>query len=1075
MDSDIKALERELAKAREKINEMQMERDHLIQSIPGGVAIYEVDNGNRFFPVYMSDGVPALTGYSLEEYQERTRQGLFDNIYEPDRARVVEKGKTFHLNGVVQDVSYRVRCKDGSLCWVRMNGRRIGPLTGKSRFFAVFTGMSEESRLFQNIANETADGIYVIDKESYELIYANESRKLFTGDQPCTGQKCYTALHGKTAPCEFCTLSKYGPDGQDHEIEVDDSDRIYTARFRETDWNGIPAYIQYLRDVTDEVKTRREKERLEMYFKTIVDSLPGGISVIRIDPDGRAVTEFISSGVATMTHMSQEETERLYANDICGGVHPDDVDELKRTMAEYLERGEGQCFFKGRMRLGEGGYIWVKSSVSMERSGDGVVRLYSVYTDISKTVEETERLRRQYEELIMQHYRTPGTNELVLGHCNITQNQIIEIRDFIGANLLEMLGDEREGFFKGLADFIVDEDERRVFLNTYLNEPALAAFARRDLEHDQSCFVKFPGQDTGCYVHIKMSLVESPETGDVTGVLTVTDITDSIMSQRVLDQLSVTTHDYIVDIDLLTDSYKVISFSGKAHHAPEPQGCHSARVAYMADNVVLEKDKELYTKALDADEIRRRLREENAYTVTYSMTYEDGEVRTKNMTVFAIDLRLERVCLVYTDITDSVRALENALALAKDASQAKSDFLTTMSHDIRTPMNAIMGMTTLALAYPGDRERVESCLQKIQVANKHLLSLVNDVLDMSRIERSKIAMNLRPLTLSGLVGELSSIIEPQARDAGLEFTVKKSISGDAFYGDSLRINQILINLLSNAVKFTPEGGRIELTAEELAPLEGANHVRYRFSVRDTGIGMSEEFINRLFDPFARDNTAMRIEGTGLGLSITKGLVDLMGGRISVDSRPNQGTVFQVELEFEIAEAPEVDGESHVFESGGPLPEKPFSGRTFLVAEDHPINAELICQLLMMDGGKAVVAADGVQTVRNFSENAPGTYDAILMDIQMPAMNGYDAARAIRELCRPDAKTIPIVAMTANAFAEDVQAALDAGMDAHVAKPIDVDVLRSTLGAQLKVGSASKNKRGVVKKGKGGKSGERTAN
>lgn len=1050
LDRDYKELERELAQAREEIDEMRMEMDHLIRSLPGGVAVYDVEDGERFVPVYISEGIPALLGYTMKEYQERIRRGVFDSIYEPDRRRLAETGRAFFENGEVKDIAYRIRRKDGTLSWIRLSGRRIDLLSGSSRFFAVFTGMSAESRLFQSIANDTADGIYVIDKENYELLYANEAKNLFANGRPCTGKKCYEVLHEKTAPCEFCTLHRHQPDGSEHIMEVDGRDRVYTSRFRETDWNGIPAYIQYIRDVTEEAKTLREKERLEMYFKTIVEALPGGISVIRIEPNGGTVTEYISNGVAAMTHMTPEETERLYANDIFGGFHPDDVAEIKRKLSEYLKKDEGQTSFTGRMRLGGGGYVWVKNTVSMQRSKDGVIRLYSVYSDISKAVEESERVRRQYDDLIMRHYRTPGENEIILGHCNITKNQIIEIKDFTGSRLLETLGRDRERFFTGLSDFIADEEEKRAFLNTYLNAPALAAFARKDTEHTQTCFVRLPGRPAGCYAQINMSLIEAPVTGDVTGILTVTDITDRIMSERVLNQLSVTTHDYIVDVDLSADSFKVLSYNEKASQAPFSQGCHSQRVAFMAESVILEKDSERYAKALNADEIRRRLREENSYTVTYSMTDEDGLVRTKNMTVFAIDLRLERVCLVCTDITESVRALEDALALAKEASQAKSDFLTTMSHDIRTPMNAIMGMTTLALAYPGDRERVANCLRKIQIANKHLLSLVNDVLDMSRIERSRLVMSLRRTSLSGLVGELVSIIEPQARDAALHFDVKKeNISVDSFYGDSLRINQILLNLLSNAVKFTPEGGRVELTVEQLPPLEGEGRVRYRFTVRDTGVGMSEDFLNHIFDPFARESTALRIEGTGLGLSIVKGLVDLMGGTISVDSRLSLGTEFRVELEFMLAEGQESTGEAPGCETGALMKEKPFSGRNFLVAEDHPINAELLCQILMMDGAQAVVASDGVQAVREFTNTAPGTFDAILMDIQMPAMNGYEASRAIRELSRPDAKAIPIVAMTANAFAEDVQAALDAGMNAHIAKPIDVDVLRSSLGALLR--------------------------
>lgn len=663
---------------------------------------------------------------------------------------------------------------------------------------------------------------------------------------------------------------------------------------------------------------------------------------------------------------------------------------------------------------------------------------------------DEERMRRQYEGLILEHYRTPGTDELLLGHCNITQNKILQLQDFTGCNLLKTLGSNRERFFTGLAGFIVDEEERKSFLGTYRNAPSLAAFAKGETEQVQTCFVKLPGQDAGRYLQIQMNLIAEPGTGDVTGVLTVTDVTDSIMSEQLLRRLSVTTHDYIVDVDLLSDSFKLLSSSQNAYLVPEAAGSHSQRVAYMAETVLLEKDRERYAEALRADTIQRRLQEEDSYTVPYAMLDEAGGIHTKNMTVFALDLRLGRVCLVCTDITDSVRALEDALALAKEASRAKSDFLTAMSHDIRTPMNAIMGMTTLAMAYLDDRDRVEDCLRKIKAANKHLLSLINDVLDMSRIERSKITMNLRPLSLSELIDEAAAIIGPQAKDAGIRFTVeKRDIREERFYGDPLRIHQILINLLSNAVKFTPEGGRVELLAEQIPPFSSGNRVRFRFTVRDTGIGISEEFLSRVFDPFARENTAAGVEGTGLGLSIVKGLADRMGGTISVESHEDRGTAFQVELEFEAEIDPEKASPKKSAENDVLLMEKPFAGRMFLVAEDNAINAELLCELLKIDGAGAAIAVDGAEAVQQFQDAAPGTYDAILMDIQMPAMTGYEAARAVRALSRPDAKTIPIIAMTANAFSEDVQASYDAGMNGHVAKPIDVDVLRSTVGKALK--------------------------
>lgn len=1164
------------------LKKTQQERDHLINSIPGGIASYRVE-GTRLIPSFYSDGVAALSGYTREEYGGLISQNALDTIYAPDRERVLTAALTALKSGEVLDVSYRMRHKNGKLIWIHLNGRRMGPYSESMNFYAVFTGVSAETHLFQSIANETADGIYVIDKDNYDLLYVNESKNLFDTPQDCLGQKCYAALHGKDAPCEFCSLKTHAPDGEEHEMTVSESGRFFTTRFTETDWNGIPAYIKFVRDITEEVNTRREMERLEVYFQSVVKNIPGGISVIRCEPDGSMTPEFISDGLAAMTGMPLEQMHTLYKNDIFEGIHPDDITDNQKKLTAYMERGAGHCELTARMKRGDGSWLWTKNTLSLLQTTDGVRRLYCVYTDISKSVIEKEQMRRQYEDIILQHYRKPGPDELILGHCNITQNKILEIIDYTGSDLLNTFGTVREEFFTGISSLVVDEKERRAFLDTYLNAPSLAAFRRNDTEKILKCFVKLPREKNGRYVQFKVNLVETPDTGDITGILTVTDITEQTISDRILHQLSVTSYDYVIDLNLEKDHYTVLTCKKDIKCPPQPCGSHSKRVAYMAQSVIAPKDREQYAAALAPDEIRRRLADGGSYIFSYSIFADKGDIRTKNMTVSAIDLRLGRVCMVCSDITDSVReeqgllnmmaytfelmgilhtgsgrftmytrqtvlenlspfimedyshavpqftalygtaedqeevqeqfrmetmmkrlsekpsgydfvfpfqtengfrykqvnvlwgdenhtticmvradvtdmlaaeretkqALEKALSLAEEANRAKSDFLSAMSHDIRTPMNAIMGMTTLAYSHLDDSTRVADCLNKISISSKHLLSLINDVLDMSKIECSKITLNHVAISLPELIEQLSAIMTPQARASGLRFSIRtKGVRHKYIYGDSLRVSQILINLLSNAVKFTPEGGKVDFLIEEIPPVKDKEAIRYRFTVSDTGIGMAEDFLAHVFAPFARGRAVARIEGTGLGLSITRGLVDLMGGEITVESKAGKGSIFRVELECEAAPCEDNHASAGKAELTGAAYETIFAGRNFLIAEDNPINAEILCELLAMFGAESVLKTDGEQAVLEFRQKPQGTYDAILMDIQMPVMNGYDATRAIRNSGRKDAASVPIVAMTANAFAEDIQASYDAGMNAHVAKPVDVDILRTTLSEVL---------------------------
>ncbi len=529
---------------------------------------------------------------------------------------------------------------------------------------------------------------------------------------------------------------------------------------------------------------------------------------------------------------------------------------------------------------------------------------------------------------------------------------------------------------------------------------------------------------------------------------------------------------------------------------------------------------------------------------------------------------------------DSRASAEEALEIARLANESKSIFLSNMSHDIRTPMNAIIGLSAMLDRDAENPDKVREHVRKINASGQHLLSMINDVLDMSKIESGKTALNIAEINLAQMVEEIGTIIRPDAKAKHQHFKITADqIRHEHVLGDKLRINQILINLLSNAVKYTPEGGNICLTISE-PKTSGNRHSLFRFEVKDDGYGMSEDYIKVIFDPFTREETNItsKIQGTGLGMAITKNLVELMGGTISVKSSPGKGSCFTVELEMRLQdietdkyfwesygikraliadddedvcihaaklmnesgvktesalngrEAVELaksasdkgqdfdmvildqrmpvmsgveaarqiretigenvpvliltaydisDIEDEAAEAGvdGFLP-KPFfisnlkdtvekinkkrngitdkketgclEGKHFLAAEDNELNAEILCDLLSIKGASADIAENGSIAVKMFEKSYEGQYDAILMDIRMPVMNGYEAAKAIRSLNHPKAADIPIIALTANAFNEDVRDAIEAGMNAHIAKPINMDQLETILSDLLKV-------------------------
>ena len=385
-----------------------------------------------------------------------------------------------------------------------------------------------------------------------------------------------------------------------------------------------------------------------------------------------------------------------------------------------------------------------------------------------------------------------------------------------------------------------------------------------------------------------------------------------------------------------------------------------------------------------------------------------------------------------------------ALQTAEHANKAKTDFLSNMSHDIRTPMNAIIGITSLIRHDAGNKAKVIEYADKIDISSQHLLGIINDVLDMSKIEAGKTVFKYSDFSILDFVQELDTIFHSQIYEKKQTLTIiKENIRHEWVNGDQVHLMQIFSNLLSNAVKYTQEGGKIQFFVEE-CETKSSVYAKYRFLVSDNGMGMSADFKDTIFDAFTRAESSLtnKIQGTGLGMAITKNLVEAMGGTIDVESELGQGSCFEVLLDLKIAEDRTVAlaAQEETDEQDGNI----LQGMRFLCAEDNELNAEILTELLKIEGAECTICENGEEILKAFEQSAPGDYDMILMDVQMPVMNGYEATKAIRKSSHKLAKTIPIIAMTANAFSEDIQHSLAAGMNAHVSKPVEMKVLEKTI-------------------------------
>ena len=437
-----------------------------------------------------------------------------------------------------------------------------------------------------------------------------------------------------------------------------------------------------------------------------------------------------------------------------------------------------------------------------------------------------------------------------------------------------------------------------------------------------------------------------------------------------------------------------------------------------------------------------------------TMSMMDSAVRTLAIFMSALVLLLLLTAISFVNVQRSTQRVRmeqetnrelNRLRLeAESANSAKSTFLNNMSHDIRTPMNAIIGFTNIALKQDPKPE-IRSCLEKISDSSEHLLTLINDVLDISRIESGRIQFTPVPVDIAAVAQTVVNVISGFLSNRHITFNSHLAEPQSRYVlADAVRIREVLVNILGNAVKFTPDGGTITF---ETCYLPGADerHILVRYRVADTGVGMSEEFIGHIFDEFSQEESSARTQykGTGLGMAITKRYVDLMGGTISVESRKGEGSTFTVELPMELTDERGIQKREYAADSSD------LTGVRVLMAEDNDLNAEIATIQLEELGILVTRVSDGGQAVRAFAQNPPDTFDIILMDIMMPEMDGYEATAAIRGLhSRPDALQIPIIAMTANAFVEDVQASMDAGMNGHLSKPIVMSEVVKTIARNL---------------------------
>lgn len=949
-------------------------------------------------------------------------------------------------------------------------------------------------------------------------------------------------------------------------IWVHDLGREITAE------DGRTAIASVCLDVTSQHEM--QEELLHLY-----NNIPGAVFRCRFDEDFSVIDA--NDSLFEFLGYTREEFAAM-GNKMSAVIYPDDLAVMTDKLNAQLTHGN-TINNENRLICKDGAVKWISIKAQLFKEKDGQRHFYCVFVDITDEKRLQERENELFEKELT-YFAEISAAEGIHGRINLTQN-VVESYMATSDAAIARVGDSYDRTIENLADSAMDADYGEKIRKTLNRDQVLAAFENGKSDYHFEYFRRRNGSGA-FWGSTSFRFCTNPENGDIIVFFYTLDITEKKMQEQLLNRIAELDYDFVTEIDISKGTHLLISYNENEEISIPRQGIFQAEIRKICDRFIVEESKAVYLDMLDFSHMKKALSVQDSYTFLVEMNTGSKEKRVKQYQVFYISRELDRVCLTRTDVTDIVRqeqrqkeALTAALAAAEQANAAKTDFLSRMSHEIRTPMNAIIGMSTIAAQSIGDDKQVADCISKIGISSRFLLSLINDILDMSRIESGKMLLKNEKIPVEDFLNGINSICFSQANVKGVEYEcIIDPMLDDYYIGDAMKLQQVIINILGNAIKFTGEGGKVTFSAA--LHKKDKNNAVLRFIVNDTGTGMSEEFLPHIFEPFAQESTGTTAlyGGTGLGLSISKNIVDMMDGKITVRSIKDIGTEFTVDVKLGITDEEKhrhnqkkqdynfsylktlvVDDDVAVCESAvvtlremgitaqwvdtgrkavdlvrslwnngkyfdmilidwkmpemdgietarqirgivGPevtiiimtaydwaaieheakmagvnlLMSKPmfksslvsaftralgvkeeqarkeqmsdydFTGKRVLLAEDNAINTEVAVLLLESKGFTVESAQNGLRAMEMFSKSQEGYYDAILMDIRMPLMDGLAATVNIRHLSNADARTIPIIAMTANAFDDDIEKSKAAGMNAHLAKPIDPERLYQTL-------------------------------